>query len=166
LWFIRIRPRRRGKTLQFYCFLLTYLLFRILHKEKSITHPVPAVLTVYLVGEVPGLRECLCEFEANGMVQIVGTVAAPRPALAGILERRPHLVLLSLQLADGGGMEVLRGLADAHTRIMVYVFSTIGDDKTRCACTLAGACRFFDLADGLGGFQKAISLLARTIARR
>ncbi|HET7198880.1 MAG TPA: response regulator, partial [Burkholderiales bacterium] len=63
-----------------------------------------------LLGEVPG-------------AQVAGSAAGATQATREILELRPDVVILDLNLAEGGGFDVLRALRASAPEIDVYMLS-------------------------------------------
>ena len=84
-----------------------------------------------LLGQVPG-------------VSIAGACAGATEATREILERRPDMVILDLNLAEGGGFDVLRALHARAPEIEVYMLSNFSAYPYRQLAERLGARGFFD----------------------
>ena len=84
-----------------------------------------------LLAEVPG-------------AEIVGHAAGATAAIRDILATRPDLVVLDLQLAEGGGFDVLRELHAKVPGLDVVMLSNYSSDPYRQIAERFGARAFFD----------------------
>src|SRR5262249_10486515 len=84
-----------------------------------------------LLGAVPG-------------VQIVGRASGAAMAIHQILERRPDLVVLDVQLAQGSGFDVLRALHAQAPELDVVMLTNYSGDAYRHIAERFGARAFFD----------------------
>ena len=117
------------------------------------THQSAAPLRVFVVEDSPPIRERL-----EAMIGEAGAVAAGhansvRAAIDGILEARPQLVILDVQLADGTGFDVLRAVRKQAPEIDVYLFSNFAADAYRQLAETLGAKGFFDKSREFGSMR-------------
>lgn len=75
---------------------------------------------------------------------VAGAAAGATQATREILERRPDMVILDLNLAEGGGFDVLRALHAAAPEIDVYMLSNFSAYPYRQLAERLGARGFFD----------------------
>jgi two-component system response regulator DesR len=75
---------------------------------------------------------------------IVGESATPRGCIEGILQTRPDVVVLDVQLDGGQGLEVLRAVRAAVPRVAFVVFSNNSHPAYRKRYLAAGAHLFLD----------------------
>ncbi len=80
-----------------------------------------------VVDDHPVVREGLRSMLTGELVSVVGDVGTCREALAAIDSLAPDVVLLDMQLADGDGLAVLRGLGRIERRPAVLVVSMHDD---------------------------------------
>jgi DNA-binding NarL/FixJ family response regulator len=106
-----------------------------------------AMTSVFIVDDSPLIRDRLRAFlgELPG-VHAVGEAAGADAAIAAILEARPEVVLLDLQLAQGSGFDVLRAVRDAAPEIDVYMLSSHSAYPYRELAERLGARGYFDKA--------------------
>ena len=81
-------------------------------------------------------------------------------AIREILELRPGMVLLDLNLADGSGLGVLRALHAKAPGIDVFVLTNFATPQYRRLCTSLGACGFFDKSTEFEKVRDAIAARA------
>lgn len=106
-------------------------------------------MMVYLVEDSPIIRERLRDMvmELDPGATVL-EAASPGAAIAGILENRPELVVLDLQLEGGSGLDVLREVNEKLSASRVIVFSNHASQPYRKKCMEMGAAGFFDKAQG------------------
>ena len=75
---------------------------------------------------------------------VAGSAAGAAQATREILARRPDMVVLDLNLADGGGFDVLRALRAQAPEIDVYMLSNFSAYPYRQLAERLGARGFFD----------------------
>lgn len=92
----------------------------------------------------------------------VGHSGSVGPATRSILETRPDLVILDIQLADGTGFDVLRALHDRAPEIEVLLFSNFAADPYRQLAGRLGARGFFDKSKEFGQLRDALAKRAAT----
>ncbi len=85
------------------------------------------VIRALIVDDEPLAREGLEEFlAAEPDIEVIGEAGSGGEAIARIEQLRPDLLLLDIQMPDGGGFDVLRGLGPARLPPAV-VFVTAHD---------------------------------------
>jgi len=102
-------------------------------------------MQIYIVEDSAAVRtrlEALLSQVAG--TQIAGTAAGASQATREILERRPDMVILDLNLAEGGGFDVLRKLHAEAPEIDVYMLSNFSAYPYRQLAERLGARGFFD----------------------
>jgi len=97
-----------------------------------------ALPTVVLVDDHALLRSGV-RAELEGMVEVVGEAGDVDGAVAEVLARRPDVVLLDVHLPGGGGVEVLRRLAEAWPQARCLALSVSDDPQDVIAVIRAGA---------------------------
>ncbi|BCB28665.1 hypothetical protein SKTS_35510 [Sulfurimicrobium lacus] len=104
-------------------------------------------MMVYLVEDSPVIRERLRDMvmELDPGTTVL-EAASPGAAIAGIVERRPELVVLDLKLEGGSGLDVLREVNEKVPACRVIVFSNHASQPYRKKCMAMGAEWFFDKA--------------------
>jgi two-component system response regulator DesR len=75
---------------------------------------------------------------------VVGEGATPQGCIEGILQTRPDVVVLDVQLEGGQGLEVLRAVRAAVPRVAFVVFSNNSHPAYRKRYLAAGAHQFLD----------------------
>jgi DNA-binding NarL/FixJ family response regulator len=77
-------------------------------------------------------------------IELSGHASAAPAAIAAILEQRPDLVVLDIQLAEGSGFDVLRELHAKAPELNVVMLSNYSSDPYRQIAERFGARAFFD----------------------
>ena len=95
---------------------------------------------------------------ANAGMTIVGRGNSPQSCHDRILQSRPDVVVLDVQLDGGAGMEVLRSVRLVSPRVAFVVFTNNSGPAYRRRYLAAGACQFVDKST-------EIEMLAPAVAR-
>jgi len=85
-------------------------------------------------------------------VEVVGGAEDEQTALALLLQRRPQLAIVDLQLRSGSGLGVLKAISrepERYGQPRTVVFSSHGRRLVRERCLALGVDRFFDKATEL-----------------
>ena len=100
-----------------------------------------ATISVYLVDDVPELRE-LIKFgmEDDPGFEVVGEAGDGRSALEGIAETQPAAVLLDLSMPDMNGLEAILEIRKSDADVAIIVLSGFTADRMR-APTHRARCR-------------------------
>jgi DNA-binding NarL/FixJ family response regulator len=77
--------------------------------------------------------------ELDGLVEVVGDAATVADAVALIREQAPDVVLLDVHMPDGGGLEVIRRLADERPAARFLALSVSDAAEDVIAVIRAGA---------------------------
>jgi len=86
---------------------------------------------VDLLGSIPG-------------TSVAGEAASAHAEIREILEQRPEVVVLDLNLAEGSGFDVLRAVCRLAPEIEFYMLSNFAADPYRQLAKRLGARGFFD----------------------
>jgi DNA-binding NarL/FixJ family response regulator len=121
-------------------------------------------LEVFLVDDSAPVRErLLAMLAAIAGILVVGQAADAPQAIQGILDQRPHVVLLDLKLGDGGsGFDVLRAVCPQAPGIDFYLLSNFSTPAYRRSAEELGARGFFDKTQE---FSQLMDLLAERARR-
>lgn len=118
---------------------------------------------VFIVDDSLSIRTRLSEMLATmGDVAIVGEAGSAPDAVHGILQTRPHSVLLDLNLCGRSGIEVLRVVHKQAPEIIFVVLTNHSEPQYRRACTLAGASYFLDKSTEFDRVREVIAQIAAT----
>jgi DNA-binding NarL/FixJ family response regulator len=116
-------------------------------------------LALLLVDDSIPVRERLALMLAAIVgVVVVGHASEAEIAIREILVQRPHVVVLDLQLAQGHGFDVLRGVCPVAPEIDFYVLSNFSAPGYRQAAGRLGARAFFDKSTE---FPQLVELIGR-----
>jgi DNA-binding NarL/FixJ family response regulator len=77
--------------------------------------------------------------ELDGLVEVVGEAGGVSEAIATITERKPDVVLLDVHMPEGGGVEVIRGIAPTQPGIRFLALSVSDAAEDVIAVIRAGA---------------------------
>ncbi|HEY3828119.1 MAG TPA: response regulator transcription factor [Solirubrobacteraceae bacterium] len=77
--------------------------------------------------------------ELEGLVEVVGEAGAVSEAIATITECKPDVVLLDVHMPEGGGVEVIRGVAPTQPGIRFLALSVSDAAEDVIAVIRAGA---------------------------
>jgi two-component system response regulator DesR len=121
-----------------------------------------APLRVFLAEDSALIRDRLGEVLAGCGADMVGHAAHVAAATRQILQSRPDLVILDIQLADGTGFDVLRALHDGAPEIEVLVFSNVSADAYRQLAARFGVRGFFDKSREFGRLRDVVAQRAAT----
>ena len=83
------------------------------------------------------------------------------PAIRDILALRPDVVLLDVNLAEGSGFDVLRGVCREAPEVDFYMLSNFAADPYRELAERLGARDFFDKSTQ---FERVLELVAERAA--
>jgi two-component system response regulator DesR len=115
-------------------------------------------ITVFLAEDSAPLRARLAAMLSGAdNVSVVGEAATPAAAIAGILRTRPRFVVLDIHLAEGRGIDVLRGIRNTAPDIVFIVLTNLPAPQYRKAYMQAGASYFFDKATEFEMVRKVVA---------
>ena len=90
----------------------------------------PAPISVFLVDDVPELRELIkLGMDEAPDFEVVGEAADGRSALDGIAETRPAAVLLDLSMPDMNGLEAIPLIRAGDPDVAVVILSGFSADR-------------------------------------
>jgi DNA-binding NarL/FixJ family response regulator len=89
--------------------------------------------------------------------QVVGEATTAASAIAGILEARPDIVLVDLNLAEGSGFDVLRALHARLPAVEFYMLSNFAAYPYRQLASRLGAKDYFDKSKDLERVRELIA---------
>jgi len=115
-----------------------------------------APVRVFVVEDSERIRQRLDALIAQAGAENAGHAAEVGPATRAILETRPDVVILDLQLADGTGFDVLRALRARAPEIDVYFVSNFAADPYRQLAERLGARGFFDKSNEFGRIRDVV----------
>jgi DNA-binding NarL/FixJ family response regulator len=102
-------------------------------------------LKVFLVEDSPLILERLQAMLASiSGATTVGHAARADDAVRGILETKPHAVVLDITLAQGSGLDVLRAVNDLAPGTEIYMLTNSAGPAYRRIAAQLGARGFFD----------------------
>lgn len=118
--------------------------------------------SIYLVEDSAPVRERLTALlDAIPGAHVVGHAETAGEAVSGILAMRPDVVLCDLNLRQGTGFEVLRGLRERAPEISCYMLSNFATGPYRRLAAELGARDFFDKSTEI---ERMRDLIARRVA--
>ncbi len=102
-------------------------------------------MKVFVVEESAVIRQRLKRLLAEvPQLQVVGEAGDAHVALAAILEQRPDVVLLDIQIFNGKGIDVLQRLKQERVAPAVMILTDYPYPEYRQLCLAAGADFFLD----------------------
>jgi len=118
-------------------------------------------MKVFIVEDSADVLSRLIEtFAEIDRVKIVGNADSEWEAIELILETKPEVVVLDLQLRQGSGLNVLRILRKSRMSPKVIVLTNHAYDQYFQQCMAAGADYFFDKATEFMKVQEVLGGLA------
>jgi DNA-binding NarL/FixJ family response regulator len=118
---------------------------------------------VFIVDDSISIRSRLAELLGSmDDVAVIGEAASAPDAVDAILSKRPHSVLLDLNLSGRSGIEVLRTVHKQAPEIVFIVLTNHSEPQYRRACTLAGAQYFLDKSTEFDRVREVIAEIAST----
>ncbi|MBM3981646.1 MAG: chemotaxis response regulator protein-glutamate methylesterase [Planctomycetes bacterium] len=119
-------------------------------------------IRVLVVDDAVVFRRLLSdELAADPALEVVGTAANGRIALAKLAHLNPDLVILDVEMPELDGLATLRELRKTHPRLPVLMFSALterGAEATLDALAL-GATGYFPKPTGASGMADAIRVI-------
>lgn len=128
---------------------------------------VPQVLRVFLLDDHDIVRRGLHDLlDTSGDIRVVGDSGSARQAARRILELKPDVMVLDVQLPDGSGVQVCREVRSADPSIRGLLLTSYEDHEAAAAAVLAGAAgyvvklaRSLDIIDAIRRVGAGRSLL-------
>jgi DNA-binding NarL/FixJ family response regulator len=119
------------------------------------------VIRVVVADDQTAIREALAALLGLAPdLQIVGTAANGREAVAAAIAGEAHVVLMDLRMPEFDGIEATRQLSETHPEIAVVVLTTFADDESILAALGAGARGYLTKDAGREDIARAIRAAA------
>ena len=100
----------------------------------------PAPISVFLVDDVPELRELIrYGMEGDPGFEVVGEAGDGRTALEGISQTRPAAVLLDLSMPDMNGFEAIPEIRSRDAEVAIVILSGFSADRMEGTAIERGA---------------------------
>jgi DNA-binding NarL/FixJ family response regulator len=116
---------------------------------------------VVIAEDHPMFREGLAATLTSGNCVVVAEVASGREALAAVLEQRPDVLVLDLEMPDGNGLEVLSALrAASESAPRVLVLTSHDDDANVYSAMRAGAAGYLIKSASPDEIRQSVALVA------
>lgn len=116
-------------------------------------------MDIFLVENSAIIVKRLCEtLGALPGAIVLGHAAGAVEAIREILKRRPHVVLLDLELDQGSGFDVLAAVRAEAPEVEIYMLSNFVSPPVRELAAQAGASGFYDKTKD---FEKVRDMIAR-----
>lgn len=127
---------------------------------------LPASIGVFIADDADLLRARVAALLGASAMRVVGEAASPQDCIEGILNARPQVVVLDVQLAGGTGLQVLRAVRAAAPEIAFVVFSNSADPVYRQRYLREGANDFLDKSTEFDQLARAVANASQRGARR
>jgi DNA-binding NarL/FixJ family response regulator len=116
-------------------------------------------MDIFLVEDSDAVRERLAEMLGSiPGARVVGDAAHAEVAITRILARRPEVVVLDLNLAEGtSGFDVLRAVCPRAPEVQFYLLSNFSADPYRQLALRLGARGFFDKSHDLERVRRTLA---------
>jgi DNA-binding NarL/FixJ family response regulator len=114
-----------------------------------------AVPKVFLADDSAAIRQRVAGLLGSAL--IVGEGETPRRCIEGILQTRPDVVVLDVQLEGGTGLEVLQAVRRADPSVVFVVLSNNSAPAYRKRYLAEGASRFLDKSTEFGALAQAVA---------
>jgi len=121
-----------------------------------------AKVRVLVVDDAVVFRRLVAEeLSADPAIEVVGTAANGRIALAKLAQVNPDLVILDIEMPELDGLATLREIRKSHPRLPVIMFSALterGAEATLDALAL-GATDYFAKPTGTGSLEASLRVI-------
>jgi len=121
-----------------------------------------AKVRVLVVDDAVVFRRMVAEeLSADPAIEVVGTAANGRIALAKLTQVNPDLVILDVEMPELDGLATLREIRKSHPKLPVIMFSALterGAEATLDALAL-GATDYFAKPTGAGGLDASLKVI-------
>ncbi len=107
------------------------------------------------------IRERLQAALGAARITVVGQAGTPGACISGILDSRPDVVVLDIQLDGGSGLEVLQAVRSEEPGVAFVVFSSHAAPVYRKRYLQEGAVRFLDKSTEFEQLARAVASAAR-----
>jgi len=100
---------------------------------------VSPLVRVFVLDDHDIVRRGLLDLLTKRDITVVGDTGSAAQATSRILELRPHVMVLDVQLQDGSGVQVCRDVRSVDPSIKGVLLTSAGDEEALMLSVLAGA---------------------------
>jgi two-component system, NarL family, response regulator DevR len=97
------------------------------------------LVEVFVLDDHDIVRRGLLDLLTKRDIMVVGDAGSAAEATRRILELRPHVMVLDVQLQDGSGVQVCRDVRSVDPSISGVLLTSAGDEEALILSVLAGA---------------------------
>lgn len=128
--------------------------------EDSSGMPSASCVKVFLVDDSVPIRQRVASLLARSPCSVVGEAGTPQASIEGILNVRPDVVVLDVQLEGGTGLQVLKAVRQADPGVAFVVFSNNANPAYRKRYLAEGALSFLDKSSEFDKLVEAVQSAA------
>jgi len=114
------------------------------------------LVRVFVVDDHDIVRRGLLDLLTKGDINVVGDAASAAQATRRILEQRPDVMVLDVQLQDGTGVQVCRDVRAQDPSIQGLLLTSAADEEAVALSVLAGAAGAMVKLAGTAGIVEAV----------
>ena len=114
------------------------------------------LVRVFVVDDHDIVRRGLLDLLTKGDINVVGDEGSAAHATRRILEQRPDVMVLDVQLQDGTGVQVCRDVRSQDPSIQGLLLTSAPDDEAIALSVLAGAAGAMVKLAGTAGIVEAV----------
>lgn len=114
------------------------------------------LVRVFVVDDHDIVRRGLLDLLTKGDINVVGDEGSAAHATRRILEQRPDVMVLDVQLQDGTGVQVCRDVRSQDPSIQGLLLTSAADDEAVALSVLAGAAGAMVKLAGTAGIVEAV----------
>lgn len=118
------------------------------------------LVEVFVLDDHNIVRRGLLDLLTKRDIIVVGDSGSAVEAVPRILELRPHVMVLDVQLQDGSGVQVCRDVRSADPSIRGVLLTSAGDQEALILSILAGAAGALDKLSGTADIVDAVRRVA------
>lgn len=107
--------------------------------NREVQGYVSRFVRVFVLDDHDIVRRGLLDLLTKRDISVVGDSGSAAEATRMILDLRPHVMLLDVQLQDGSGVQVCRDVRSADPSIKGVLLTSAGDEEALMLSVLAGA---------------------------
>ncbi|WP_203913220.1 response regulator [Rhizocola hellebori] len=117
--------------------------------------------TVIVVDDHPMWRDGVARDLAEAGYQVIAAVGEAAQAVRLGTSLKPEVMIVDLQLADGSGVEVIRGVLATHPQARILVLSASAEQQDVLEAVKAGALGYLVKSAGRDEFLEAVRRTAQ-----
>jgi two-component system chemotaxis response regulator CheB len=121
-----------------------------------------AKIRVLVVDDSVTIRRLVSdELAADPAIEVVGTAANGRIALARVTQVNPDLIILDIEMPELDGLATLRELRKTHPKLPVLMFSSLTEQGAAASleALALGATDYFTKPSGAGGLAASLKVI-------